>query len=77
VPDGSVSLFDAWDCERLTRPLFSRSHNQIPKNHRLRPNVEGRQVRRILGYYGGALAYRRRIEDVAGGGYRELLFDKA
>jgi cation diffusion facilitator CzcD-associated flavoprotein CzcO len=39
-------------------------------------NVEGRQVRRILGYYGGALEYRRRIEDVAGGGYRELMFDK-
>ncbi len=39
-------------------------------------NVEGRQVRRILGYYGGALAYRRRIEAVAGGGYRELMFDK-
>jgi hypothetical protein len=33
-------------------------------------------VRRILGYYGGALAYRRRIEAVAGGGYRELVFDK-
>jgi cation diffusion facilitator CzcD-associated flavoprotein CzcO len=39
-------------------------------------NVEGRQVRRVLGYYGGALAYRRRIEDVAAGGYRELLFDQ-
>ena len=38
-------------------------------------NVEGRQVRRVLGYYGGALAYRQRTGDVAVGGYRELLFD--
>ena len=38
-------------------------------------NVEGRQVRRVLGYYGGALPYRRRINDVAAGGYRELTFN--
>jgi cation diffusion facilitator CzcD-associated flavoprotein CzcO len=37
-------------------------------------NVEGRQVRRVLGYYGGALKYRRRIGNVAAGGYRELSF---
>ena len=39
-------------------------------------NVEGRQVRRVLGYYGGALEYRRRVGDVADGGYRELMFDR-
>ena len=38
-------------------------------------NVEGRQVRRVLGYYGGAVEYRQRTSDVAAGGYRELLFD--
>ncbi len=38
-------------------------------------NVEGRQVRRVLGYYGGALPYRRRINKVAADGYRELIFD--
>jgi cation diffusion facilitator CzcD-associated flavoprotein CzcO len=38
-------------------------------------NVEGRQVRRVLGYYGGAVEYRKRTGDVAAGGYRELLFD--
>ena len=38
-------------------------------------NVEGRQVRRVLGYYGGAVEYRNRTGDVAAGGYRELLFD--
>ena len=37
-------------------------------------NVEGRQVRRVLGYYGGAVEYRKRTGDVAAGGYRELLF---
>ena len=38
-------------------------------------NVEGRQVRRVLGYYGGAVEYRKRTGDVAAGGYRELMFD--
>ncbi len=38
-------------------------------------NVEGRQVRRTLGYYGGAIRYRRRIEAVAAGGYQEFRFD--
>jgi cation diffusion facilitator CzcD-associated flavoprotein CzcO len=38
-------------------------------------NVEGRQVRRVLGYYGGAVEYRRRTGAVAAGGYRELRFD--
>jgi len=40
-------------------------------------NVEGRQVRRVLGYYGGAVEYRKRTGDVAAGGYRELKFDEA
>ena len=40
-------------------------------------NVEGRQVRRVLGYYGGAVEYRKRTGDVAAGGYRELMFDAA
>ena len=31
-------------------------------------NVEGRQVRRVLGYYGGAVEYRKRTGDVAAGG---------
>jgi hypothetical protein len=38
-------------------------------------NVEGRQVRRTLGYYGGAIRYRRRIEAVAAKGYQEFRFD--
>jgi cation diffusion facilitator CzcD-associated flavoprotein CzcO len=37
-------------------------------------NVEGRDVRRTLGYYGGAVAYRRKIEAVAARGYQEFLF---
>ena len=38
-------------------------------------NVEGRHVRRVLGYNGGAVEYRKRTGDVAAGGYRELMFD--
>jgi cation diffusion facilitator CzcD-associated flavoprotein CzcO len=37
-------------------------------------NVEGRQVRRVLGYYGGAVEYRRRTEEVAAQGYAALRF---
>ena len=37
-------------------------------------NVEGRQVRRVLGYYGGAVEYRRIIEDVAAKEYRAFSF---
>jgi cation diffusion facilitator CzcD-associated flavoprotein CzcO len=37
-------------------------------------NIEGRQVRRVLGYYGGAVEYRRKIEAVAAQGYREFAF---
>jgi cation diffusion facilitator CzcD-associated flavoprotein CzcO len=37
-------------------------------------NVEGRQVRRVLGYYGGALEYRRRTGEVAAEDYRALRF---
>jgi cation diffusion facilitator CzcD-associated flavoprotein CzcO len=37
-------------------------------------NVEGRDVRRTLGYYGGALRYRRRIQAEAVGGYPSFAF---
>ncbi len=37
-------------------------------------NVEGRDVRRVLGYYGGAVRYRRMTDAVAAGGYQELQF---
>ena len=40
-------------------------------------NVEGRQVRRVLGYYGGAVEYRRRTDEVAAQGYAALRFDRA
>jgi hypothetical protein len=29
----------------------------------------------VLGYYAGAVEYRKRTGDVAAGGYRELMFD--
>jgi cation diffusion facilitator CzcD-associated flavoprotein CzcO len=37
-------------------------------------NVEGRSVRRVLGYNGNGTHYRRKCEEVADGNYREFLF---
>jgi cation diffusion facilitator CzcD-associated flavoprotein CzcO len=37
-------------------------------------NVEGRTVRRVLGYNGNGVHYRRKCEEVAAGGYREFAF---
>ena len=35
-------------------------------------NVEGRQVRRVLGYNGNGVHFRRKTDEVARGGYREF-----
>jgi cation diffusion facilitator CzcD-associated flavoprotein CzcO len=37
-------------------------------------NVEGRSVRRVLGYNGNGVHYRRKTDEVANGGYREFAF---
>ena len=37
-------------------------------------NVEGRQVRRVLGYNGNGVHFRRVTDEVARGGYREVAF---
>ena len=37
-------------------------------------NVPGRQALRVLGYYGGAVRYRKLTETVAAGGYKEISF---
>jgi cation diffusion facilitator CzcD-associated flavoprotein CzcO len=37
-------------------------------------NVEGRLVRRVLGYNGHAVTYRKATDDVAKGGYKEISF---
>ena len=37
-------------------------------------NVEGRSVRRVLGYNGNGVHYRRKTDEVAKGGYKEFLF---
>jgi cation diffusion facilitator CzcD-associated flavoprotein CzcO len=37
-------------------------------------NVEGRSVRRVLGYNGNGVHYRRKTAEVADGGYQELVF---
>jgi cation diffusion facilitator CzcD-associated flavoprotein CzcO len=37
-------------------------------------NVEGRSVRRVLGYNGNGVHFRRKTDEVAKGGYRELAF---
>ena len=37
-------------------------------------NVEGRGVRRVLGYNGNGVHYRRKCEEVTAGGYRDFVF---
>ena len=37
-------------------------------------NVEGRQVRRVLGYNGNGVHYRRVTSEVTAGGFREVAF---
>jgi hypothetical protein len=37
-------------------------------------NVEGRTVRRVLGYNGNAAHFRRVTDEVAKGGYQEFAF---
>ncbi len=37
-------------------------------------NVEGRQVRRVLGYNGNGVHFRRKTDEVAKGGYQEFAF---
>ena len=37
-------------------------------------NVEGRTVRRVLGYNGNGVHFRRKTDEVARGGYKEFLF---
>jgi len=37
-------------------------------------NVDGRTVRRVLGYNGNGVHYRRKTAEVAAGGYREFAF---
>jgi cation diffusion facilitator CzcD-associated flavoprotein CzcO len=65
---------DAWGThveEAASGLLFSQVDSWQTGVNR---NVEGRTVRRVLGYYGGAVEYRRKIEAVAAEGYREFLF---
>jgi hypothetical protein len=38
-------------------------------------NVEGRQVRRVLGYNGNGVHFRRTTDEVAKGGYKEFKFE--
>jgi hypothetical protein len=37
-------------------------------------NVEGRTVRRVLGYNGHGVNFRRKTDEVAKGGYEEFVF---
>ncbi|HXT78285.1 MAG TPA: cyclohexanone monooxygenase, partial [Acetobacteraceae bacterium] len=37
-------------------------------------NVEGRTVRRVLGYNGNGVHFRRKTDEVAAGGYKEFAF---
>jgi len=37
-------------------------------------NVEGRQIRRVLGYNGNGIHFRKLTDEVASGGYKEFSF---
>jgi cation diffusion facilitator CzcD-associated flavoprotein CzcO len=58
--------------EAASRLLFSQVNSWQTGVNR---NVEGRQVRRVLGYYGGTVKYREKSQEVAAKGYQEFLFD--
>jgi cation diffusion facilitator CzcD-associated flavoprotein CzcO len=57
---------------KASEPLLSSKVNswQTGVNH----NVDGRSVRRVLGYNGNGMHYRRKCEEVAAGGYQEFDF---
>ncbi len=67
----SVARWDEPVGRAATGLLFSQANSWQTGVKR---NVEGRQVRRTLGYYGGAVKYCQIGHAVAAGGYAELHF---
>ena len=57
---------------KASEPLLSSKINSWQTG--VNRNVEGRSVRRVLGYNGNGVHYRRKCEEVANGGYQEFLF---
>jgi hypothetical protein len=61
----------------ISRPITATTFLLVNLNEkpieRITPN-EGRSVRRVLGYNGNGVHYRRKCEEVASDGYREFAF---
>jgi cation diffusion facilitator CzcD-associated flavoprotein CzcO len=57
--------------EAASRLLFSQVNSWQTGVNR---NVDGRQVRRVLGYYGGTVKYREKTQEVAAKGYQQFVF---
>ena len=57
---------------QVSLPLLSSQVNSWQTG--INRNVEGKNVRRVLGYNGSAVHYRRKAEEVAANGYQEFRF---
>ncbi len=58
----------------LGRSNRSDGADERKTKHGVNRNVEGRNVRRVLGYNGNGVHYRRKCEEIAAGGFREFAF---
>jgi cation diffusion facilitator CzcD-associated flavoprotein CzcO len=65
---------DAWTSHVAEVASVLLSSNVNSWQTGVNQNVEGRQVRRVLGYNGSAVKYRQKAEEVAAEGYREFAF---
>ena len=57
---------------KASEPLLSSKINSWQTG--VNRNVEGRSVRRVLGYNGNGVHYRRKCDEIASGGYQEFAF---
>ncbi len=57
---------------KASEPLLSSKINSWQTG--VNRNVEGRNVRRVLGYNGNGVHYRRKCDEVAREGYRDFAF---
>ena len=59
---------------RIVRLVQRRRDLRVPLPARFAERVEGRTVRRVLGYNGNGVAFRKKTDDVTKGGFKELSF---
>jgi len=64
---------DAWTQHVVEVASMLLSYNVDSWMTGVNRNIDGKTVRRVLGYTGSAVRYRRRAEAVAAGGYQEFI----